>query len=918
MSLHTTEATSHAIRRPKLLAAALACFLAIILSFFAPSTARAEVVSEVRVVGLTTLSVEKVKELIGIVPGDEFSLSEVDRSIQYLRNWGVFDAISVSPTRTPEGIDLDYHLEEATVVASIDVSGNYPYVENKVRKQLTLHPGDIYTPERLLEQLDRIKAFYQREGYVGTEVYVEEEPQPEVHGIALTFHVRRGDLIRYRKIEVVGNNAFPDGRFVSAVNPLKPYSERRLRNSIRDLRDFYHSKGYPKARLKLESKKIDFEEMRIDIVISVNEGPKVDVRFIGALHTSRRVLRKRITIFREGALDEYELDRSAEEIVSLLNERGYPDAQVNWDREVEEDGTIVISFLIDEGPSQNIKWMSFEDSADVKRKALTADMENRKMGFGESGAYKPHAVEDDDKAILSAMKSKGYLDAEVGPWKIKHTTQGYALDITVPIEPGPQTIVSEVDFPGGDVLEKRKMLKAIEIRPGDPLNEPGLEDDKQRLIYLFADSGYPYVKIEQSYDVDRSNNTAVITYSIDPGKFVRVGNVYIVGDVLTSQKAIKKAMDLKEGAPFSRRKLINSQLSIRRLGPFSYVSIETIGIKEGRDVVHLKVKVEEQRPYMLDLGLSYSTDENFTGSLTFRNINAFGWAKTNALKLTGGKDLSRAEISWLDPRFLGSSFEMMTAAWIQYKRKPSYAYTQIAGSLGWVKRLSRWTFFFRYELDRNYFVEGDSVAADADSLRNNTISKISLSSSYDSRDSFSYPTKGMYAYGQIDFFDEIQGNHANFVKFTWQYEYDLGFFRRFVLSSAFRTSHIQTIGTNVSVPTNERLFLGGDDTIRGFGEDSLGPVNAQGQPIGSLTRWITNFELRYLLWKHFSVATFYDMGSLTPNYSNITMVDIRNSVGLGLRYNTPVGPVRLDYGFKLDKRSNESVGRLHLTFGYVF
>jgi outer membrane protein insertion porin family len=894
------------------------CAVVFSILFLTSAQAFAERVAAVNVEGLATIPEEKVMELIGIEPGDEFSLQEVDRSLEYMRTWGVFDVIRVSPSMTDEGVVLDYYVEEATIVASVDVAGNYPYIENKVRKRLTLHPGDVYTPERLLEQIERIKEFYKSEGYVGTEVHVDEEPRPDVHGVSLTFHISHGGLIRYRDIVVMGNEAYPDGRFVSAINPYKAYSERRLRNSIRKLRDFYHKQGYPKARIKLAKKKIDYEAMRIDITIDVSEGPKVDVRFVGAEHTSRRLMRKRITIFREGAVDQFEIESSADALVELFKERGYPDAKVEWHKEIDENGTVVITFLIDEGPSKRIRWLRFDDPEKVKSKKLAENMENRQMKFGDRGAFKPEDVEEDDAVILRAMKGKGYIDAEVGPWQIKPTPQGFALDVTVPIEAGPQTIVGSVEFMGGDVLDRKQMLKAIEIRPGRPFDEPGLLDDKQRLLNFFADNGYPYANIEQGFTVDRASNTADIRYDITPGNFVSVGNIYIVGDVLTSQKAIKKAMDIKEGAPFSRKKLIDSQLSIRRLGPFSYVSIETIGIEERRDVVHLKVKVEEQRPYMLDLGLSYSTDESFTGSLTFRNINAFGWAKTNAMSLTAGQNLSRVEMRWLDPRFVGSKFEMLSAAWVQYKKQPAYAYTEIAGAIGWIRRLSRWTFYFNFEIDRNYFVEGDSVAADADSLRDNTIFKNSLSSSYDSRDSFSFPTKGIYTYGLVSFFDEIKGNEAHFVKFVWQFEYDLGFLRRFVLSSALRTSHIQKLGRNISIPANERLYMGGDDTVRGFAYQSLGPTNAAGQAIGSFTRWITNFELRMLIWRRLSIAAFYDMGSLTPNYSDVTLTTIRNSAGAGLRYNTPVGPVRLDVGFPLDRRPNESRARLHFTFGYVF
>ena len=131
-------------------------------------------------------------------------------------------------------------------------------------------------------------------------------------------------------------------------------------------------------------------------------------------------------------------------------------------------------------------------------------------------------------------------------------------------------------------------------------------------------------------------------------------------------------------------------------------------------------------------------------------------------------------------------------------------------------------------------------------------------------------------------------------------------------------NRILTIGSNVSVPTNQLLFLGGSDTIRGFDDDSLGPTNAAGDATGSRTRWIWNEELRFRVWKAISWAFFFDMGSLTNNFSDISWFTIRRSFGMGIRYITPVGPIRADYGFKLDRRAGESIGKFNLTFGYVF
>ncbi len=880
--------------------------------------ALADPVSSVEINGLKRISEEKVRDVIAITSGDEFSLTELDRSVRYLRDWGVFDEINVSPSKDPDGVTIDYRLKEATVVSSIEISGNYPFVENKVRKYLTLHAGDIYTPQRVDEQVGRIKEFYARQGYVGTEVYIEQEENPEVSGIDVTLHIKNGVTLRYRNVEVEGNRAFPDSRFSSSLNTWKPFSEQRLRASIEKLVNAYHDHGYPKARIKVAKKEIDFESGSVDLLLKVSEGPRVKIKFTGAPHASRKRLRKQLTIFKFESVDDYEMEASAASIKKFMGERGYPDARVEWKKSQLADDSLLIEFAIEPGAPRRIKELRFVGAKDVRSKKLAEEMKNKRMALGRRGTYFPEYVINDDKAIAKALARDGYLDSTVGEWEVKPTEQGFALNVTIPIEQGPKTLVGEIDFVGSESFPPEKLIKALKIKRGDPLNEPGLEEDRLRLLSFYRNNGHPYAEVGQQYTISPAHE-ATITYDVREEPLVRIGQVLIVGDVLTSQNAIMGAMALKEGDPFSEKKLIDSQLNIRRLGPFSYVSVETIGVAEKRDVVHVKVRVEEQKPFMLDLGINYSTDQSLTGQMIFRNINSFGWAKTNTLKLMAGVNLSRAEIGWYDPRFFGSSVEMTSGAWIQYYKAPSYAYTQVAGTLGWARKLRRLSFFFQWELDRNYFVEGDSVAADADSLRDNTISKISLTQSYDSRDSFSFPTKGVYTIAGVDIFNEIGGDDANFFRFKVKGEFDYGFWSRIVFSTTLRLDRILTIGRNVSVPTNELLFMGGDDTVRGFSYQSLGPVDAAGKATGSRARWIFNEELRFLLFKNLSFAGFYDMGSLTNEFSDVGWSStVRKSAGMGLRYNTPVGPIRADYGFKIDRKPGESIGHFHLTFGYLF
>ena len=172
--------------------------------------------------------------------------------------------------------------------------------------------------------------------------------------------------------------------------------------------------------------------------------------------------------------------------------------------------------------------------------------------------------------------------------------------------------------------------------------------------------------------------------------------------------------------------------------------------------------------------------------------------------------------------------------------------------------------------------------------------------------------------GYINFFNEIGGANSQFVKLGLNNGLYYTFSGRFTLANEIRFDNIQTFKSNTSIPSNELLLLGGDNSMRGFNRNSLGPVNALGNPTGGRLRFIDSTELRVGLFGNFKFIVFHDMGFLTNSYGTVSSRQLRHSAGLGLDYITPVGPISAVYGFIIDRRPGEHVGRFHLQFGYTF
>jgi outer membrane protein insertion porin family len=221
-------------------------------------------------------------------------------------------------------------------------------------------------------------------------------------------------------------------------------------------------------------------------------------------------------------------------------------------------------------------------------------------------------------------------------------------------------------------------------------------------------------------------------------------------------------------------------------------------------------------------------------------------------------------------------------------------------------------------MDKNYFLSGDSTQAAISGVRNNTLSKISFAVTFDKRNSFADPTGGYFLAGATDIVNEVKGEQANFFKFRAGTGHYVHFWKIFIMTNDLRFNRIETIGSNVNVPGNERFFLGGDTTIRGFPLDSIGPKGANNTPLGANMSWVHNVEFQIKFSDSFRIAGWHDMGSLTDTFNQVNLQTFKQSAGPGLRIMTPVGPIKLDYGFVIDRQPGDPFGRFHFIFGNVF
>ena len=476
---------------------------------------------------------------------------------------------------------------------------------------------------------------------------------------------------------------------------------------------------------------------------------------------------------------------------------------------------------------------------------------------------------------------------------------------------GERVKIRSVEWRGLKTITAAKARKIIKWDEGKPLNPAGIDADKEKLLIELASKGQPHAQAK--VEVLREGNEATLLYDIDEGPRVEIGRVFVLGNQETRESSILKSIPVKTGQPFSYKKMLESQAGLRRMPAFSNASLDTIGLNERDPVVHPLIHLEENPPIVFNIKGSYSTDTNFTGVLTLTDRNFFDAAKQGNIQLTGGNDLERAEVNLINSRLLGLSIEGIANGFGEFQRRASFNYFRYGTSVSFIHDFTpTLTGLAKYEVARTTVTDSiPGVDPGSELARDLTAPKATLSLSWDTRDSFSDPRRGLHTLVSTEFFNQIFGAGANFARISGGVGHYLSWTRRWTLSNTIRVAGIRRYFTSETVPGQEKLYLGGDYTVRGFNQDALVPT-------GGEVSVLATSELHTRLSDNFKFVLFTDTGSVTNEFRAINKETLRHSAGAGLHYVTPIGPIRLDWAFKLDRKTGEDLYRIHFIFGYAF
>lgn len=875
------------------------------------------------------ISHEELARLVAVRPGAALTAEAVRESIRGLFAKALFSSVTVFSRTEGDAADLFFFLRPLPVILDVEVAGKAQPVggasavvaASRVRRGTPMAGRDYSEYERA------VRDFLRKRGFTSASVSVSSSCSLDTGAGRVKIDVRPGTPAVIRSIEAKGALFFSASEIQALLGQAvgDRFDYRRWEEGVRKLRTAYKRAGFLAVRIPEPQTECEAGD-DVCLALSVEERTRYRVAWEGNRAFSEAELEEAGGLYGPDEATEAGLLHDVpEKIAAFYREKGYFRAEVRAETgEPGPDGRRPFKILVREGEKGHVEKIRFEGNAGIPAKTLRGQMLTRTRGpfhlFTGSGRFSEEDWNSDLLAIVGLYQREGYVRARIASVDNTWDARGGITQV-IRIEEGPRYRLKEITFRGNDHFLKSELLALMVNREGRFVDYVGLERDQEAIATHYRDAGYLDARVEGSLAFDEKDRSVAARFDIAEGPRYRLGKVVVRGNVLTDAAVVLREMRIPPGRAIGEKEILSFQQAVFGTGLFRNVRVQRVK-DPALGLLDLVAEVEEALFFEVAFGAGYGTDTGARGFVETRHRNLDGKGRA----LTAHASVSEKERKIVgdlrEPWIFGPRWKWeggLTASH-QVADRPSFSIrkTSLVTSLNRTV-FDRSTLSLQYELsrDRVFDVAPGAVIAPEDRGGANIAALRGLFV-LDFRDDPFNPRWGSLQAGTLEFASYALGSEVAYVRASGQSAWYFPVFRRntFVLSG--RGGFARPLRATVEVPIQKRFFLGGRTTVRGFKEESLGPIGPDGAPSGGDYMVNGNAELRVPLLYGFATALFLDAGSVWLRQGPQARLDLRKSAGVGLRYVTPLGPISFDYAWKLDRRSGESGSEWHFTIGAVF
>ncbi len=660
-----------------------------------------------------------------------------------------------------------------------------------------------------------------------------------------------------------------------------------------------------------------------EVIFIVVEKPSIrNVLISGNEKIETSKIREEIDIATGAIFNMEKLKQTADIIKKLYSSKAYYRAEVNYRPKYLEGNQVDVEFMIEEGKKGYIKKIRFQGNKHFSARKLRKSMRSKKKGWfwwlTKGGTLDEEILNADLQNLSAFYFDHGYVQVKIDKPKITITKKGKWIYIDIKINEGEQFRVGEIDFRGDILITRKDLFKQLTLKKGKVYRTSVVQKNIRRITNVYGDKGYAYAEIAPLTSVDSEKRLVNIIFDISEGKEVFLERINISGNTKTRDKVIRRELKVGEGDLYNTTAITRGRQKLKTSGYFKAVEFTTSrGTTD--DKINVDIKVEEAPTGAITFGAGFSSLEGLVATASASERNLFGLGYKTRLSGTLGGDSERFKFGFTDPWLLGTP---TTAGFNVYLEELDVFDTYNSDVVGADLTLGRYlTDYISASLtgraervDIFDVSEGASRFIREQEGKRDTFS-LTLSSTRDTRDDFFHPTKGSRHNLSFENAGGFLGGDNTFYKAigdtNWYFPLPLDT----VLHLRGRSGIVEGYDGK-DVPIYERFFIGGINTIRGFEYGEAGPRDETGEVIGGENMVIFNSEFIIPLSKElgFRFAIFYDGGKGW----NESFGKWNHAVGVGIRWLSPLGPIRIDWGYNLNPEEDEKQSVWDFTAGTQF
>ncbi len=901
----------------------------------APGGETGPTVKSVRVEWDARLKAEDFAREITQKAGEPLSKEKVRESLKKLYATGRFQSLRADVEECAGGVNLVFVGRAVYFGGVIQIEGAPGSIDSRLLVNAArLHLGEPLDEDELAEASKRIAAVLGENGYGQARVRYTVILDPETQEIRLTFSIEPGVPARLGEVRFVGHPAADPVRLahVAGWRTGMHMTSARIDRGLFKLHKFYTGQGRLQATVTVQDRRFDSSRHTETLFVEVKAGPRMPVSVEGAPISQAR-LRELLPVYKDGLVDEPSLRRGGEILEDHFQRQGYFSAKVKGQRaQPAGSDDLHVIYQVTLGPHGQFEGYVFEGNRALTKADLQAALVRDPSAPADPNtAFSRELLARHAAALADLYQFQGFLEARITP----HLEDSYPgrpghLFVTFAIEEGPRTTVRHLVFAGLDEPTQRKLWSSLLIKPGEPYSPARVQADRALIASDFGDLGYAQTDVTWRASPVPSTHQVDVGVHVDRGPQERIRRIILLGNERTRAGVIRRQLTLREGQPLRQSDFLESQRLLYNLGVFNQVQMATQDPSASETEKTVLVNVEEARRWTLGYGGGVEVQRLGSNepqgqfkasprlSLDLTRLNVGGRGQTFALSGRLSNLDRGGAVSYLITLLPTTRDLQLRFSALDDRSRDVLTFTarRREASVSVEKRYSPSTLLVGRFSFRRVEVSDIQIASQLIPLFSRPARVAMLGGTYlnDHRDNPADAREGSYSLVDAGVSWDKFGSEANFARLSGQNAtyYRLGPRLSFARNTRFQVESV--FGSQPrEIPLPERFFMGGSESHRGFSINQAGPRDpTTGFPIGGHALFLNSLELRARTESNrFGFVVFHDVGNVFSTLGRMRLLKSTQSsptdfdydvhaVGAGLRYKTPVGPLRFDVGYSLN------------------